>query len=370
MRIAINCRSFLKQNYAGIGRYAFNLVQSLGAIDPHNEYWLYVQKKYFDFKKHPPRVHARNFHVKIDWLGRGIDTVLRPIDIYHSPSPDNISITDAKIVVTVHDLVYKTYPQGHTQSTIETTEKQMNVIAQKADHIICCSHSTIHDLCQHFPIDKNKVSLVYQGVDNKVFFPVDNAEKAIARRLLKRKGISEPFILYVGTIEPRKNLQNLILAFSELKHKERYSGKLVVVGMRGWMVEGLAQVINRFNLANDVIFPGYVPDAVLRYLYNLADAFVFPSFYEGFGFPIVEAFSCGAAVVTSRVSSCPEIAGDAALTVDPYNPADIEQAIEKIIRNPELRDELKAKAVKRAQDFSFRKTAEETLKVYEKVVKT
>lgn len=368
MRIAINCRSFLKRQYAGIGRYAFNLVKSLSELDGENEYWLYVQKKYFDFKRQVPRVTARNFEVKIDWLGRGIASALKSVDIYHSPSPDFIHMEPpTKVIVTIHDLVYKTYPEGHTQQARDTTDEQLGRIVAQADKLICCSNNTIQDLCKYFPVDTKKISLVYQGVDNNIFYPLNPKELAAAKKLLERKGVKGPFILFVGTIEPRKNLQNLLLALSELKLKSNYKGKLVVVGMKGWMIEGLDQVIRNLSLQNDIIFPGYVTDEELRHFYNLTDLFIFPSFYEGFGFPIVEAFSCGAAVITSNISSCPEIAGDSAMLVNPYNPEDIANAMAKVLDDKLLRECLQQKGLKRAKDFSFQKTAEETLAVYKEV---
>ena len=367
MIIAINCRSFLNRNYTGIGRYTLNLVQSLSEIDDEDEYWLYAQKKYFDFKRQIPKVSAKNFQVKVDWLGKGIDKTLQQADIYHSPSPDFINIHHAKVVVTVHDLVYKKYPQGHTPQTCETTDQQLIRIVEQAAKIICCSKNTLHDLCEYFPSAKNKVCLVYQGVDKNTFFPLLEPEKAAAEKALEKKGIKRPFILFVGTIEPRKNLQNLLLAFSELKAQRKFAGRLVVVGMKGWMIEGLEQVIEKFKLKGDVIFPGYVTDKELRYFYNLTEVFVFPSFYEGFGFPIVEAFSCGAPVVTSNISSCPEIAQDAALTIDPYNPSDIGKAIMRIIDDKALRESLRNNALKRAGEFSFIRNAQETLAVYKGV---
>jgi glycosyltransferase involved in cell wall biosynthesis len=368
MRIAINCRSFLKHNYTGIGRYAYNLVQSLCEVDQVNEYWLYAQKKYFDFKRQLPRVPARNFHVKVDWLGHGLARTLRDVDLYHAPSLESINIVHSKIVVTIHDLVYKTYPAGHTQQTIDLTEAQLQRITEQADKIICCSRSTMHDLCRYFPIAADKVCMVYQGVDKKIFFPLDEQQKLQAAEMLRHKGIPQRFILFVGTIEPRKNLQNLLLAFAEIKSHRRYPGKLVVVGMKGWMVEGLKGAIAKLKLQQDVIFPGYVPDDELRSYYNLTDVFVFPSFYEGFGFPIVEAFSCGAPVITSNVSSCPEIAADGALLADPYNPKEIEDGIMQAVEDSILRKSLQNNGQKRAADFSFRKTAEETLAVYRQFV--
>ncbi|MCB9771394.1 MAG: glycosyltransferase family 4 protein [Candidatus Omnitrophica bacterium] len=367
MRIAINCRSFLLKNYTGIGRYAFNLVKSLSEIDKEDEFWLYVQKKYFDFKRSIPRVPADNFTVKVDWFGQGLNKTLSPVDIYHTPTIETLSVEKTKIIVTVHDLVYKTYPQGHTQQSRDTAEKQLTETVKKADRIICCSQSTINDLRRNFSVREDQISLVYQGVDKNIFYPLNDSARERAAAYLRKKGIDQPFLLFVGTIEPRKNLQNLLLALSILKKKKLFKGKLVVSGMKGWMVEGLEEVIKKFDLTNDVIFPGYVADEDLRALYNLCEVFIFPSFYEGFGFPIVEAFSCGAAVITSNVSACPEISADAAIMIDPYNPDQIADAVIRMIDDKTLKNNLRVKALRRANHFSFQKTAQETLAVYKDV---
>lgn len=369
MRIGINCRSFLNKNYTGIGRYAYNLVQSLSDIDIDNRYCLYAKKNVFSLHKRIPYIQGKNFFLKIDRWNRGLRQVLKDIDIYHSPSPDALDIDGVKIIVTVHDLIFKTFPQGHTQKTIEATEKQFQNIVKYADKIICVSKNTINDMSQYFNIDKKKISLVYQGVDKSIFYPMELEENLVAQKFIRSKGINEPFILSVGTIEPRKNLENLIYSFNILKSKKLFFGKLAIVGMKGWMSEGIATLVRKLDLKEDIVFLGYLTDNQLRYFYNNAQVFVFPSFYEGFGFPIIEAFCCGAPVVTSNVSSCPEIAQDAAVISDPYKPADIANGIVQILHDEKLRRTLREKGFVRSVDFSFRKMAQETFDVYEEVYK-
>lgn len=370
MKIAINCRSFLKKQYTGIGRYAFHLVQSLSEIDSNNDYYLYVKKGIFNFRRKIPQFKAENYKVKMDRFNSGLDKTLGDVDIYHSPSPDYLDMTLAsKTIVTVHDLIYKTFPQGHTQDTIKTTDRHINEIVEKADKIICCSQSTINDLKEYFPVKKERVSLVYQGVDKNNFHPIPKHQEALAKDIIRKRGVEGPFILFVGTIEPRKNLENLVRALAILKEKNQFEGKLVVIGMKGWLTDGISIMIDGLGLKADVIFLGYLPSEELRYFYNQAEVFVFPSFYEGFGFPLVEAMSCGAVVITSNSSSCPEIAGGAAILVDPHYPEDIAEEIRKIINDPQRKEALKEKALRRSEDFSFLKTAKETLKVYEEVYK-
>lgn len=368
MNIAINCRSFLNKEYTGIGRYTYHLIKSFSEIDLENDYLLYAKKGMFSFNKRLPRFHGDNIHLIIDRFHRGIEKTLGKFDIYHSPSPESISVNGgAKIIVTVHDLIFKTFPQGHTQKTVDDTEKQFENIRERATRIICCSNNTIKDLQKYFNVPREKIELIYQGVDKGAFYKIGPEEEALAQRMIWNKGVRGPYILTVGTIEPRKNLENLLYAFDKLRTRKEFTGKLVVIGMRGWLTDGIEGLIKKLELKNDVIFLGYVTDQELLYFYNKAEAFVFPSFYEGFGFPIVEAFCCGTPVVTSNVSSCPEVAQDAALLVDPYNPKDIAAAVTNIVSNPRLKKTLVEKGLKRAEDFSFKKTAQKTLNVYKEV---
>ena len=365
MRIGINCRSFLKEKYTGIGRYAYHLVKSLVQADTKNNYSLYANINFFDFKRKAPAVKAKNFSVKIDRFDRGPKKTIGAVDVYHLPSPELSMDFGVKTVVTVHDLVYKTYPEGHPDGAREISEKQLAATAKNADRIICVSQSTKDDFKRFFSVDERKLSVIYHGVDENIFSPLREGESARASWVVRSLGIQKPFLLFVGTIEPRKNLKNLLEAFSLLKKRGSFGGVLVVAGMKGWMVEGLEALTAKLGIIQEVIFLGWVEDEGLRYMYALAEIFIYPSFYEGFGFPILEAFHCGAAVVTSDVSSCPEIAKDAALLVDPRDPQKIAGAIEKILGDKNLKKTLKEKALSRAKDFSFLKTARETLGVYQ-----
>ncbi len=369
MHIAINCRSFSKKQFTGIGRYASSLVASLSEIDAENQYSLYTTRGWSEIKSRIVRRGATNFSVKFDWLKRGVAKALRSVDIYHAPSPEVLPDLSARLVVTVHDLIYKTYPQGHTPETLALSEAQFQAFIPRAARIICSSRSTQNDLNRYFPEARNKTCYVYQGVDTNIFYSLPQWEIASAWEIARNKGVAEPFILFVGTIEPRKNLRGLLKAFARLEQKKIFNGKLVVIGMAGWKNEGLAGFIEDLGLKNDVISLGFVTNDELRIFYNLAELFVLPSFYEGFGYPILEAFSCGAAVVTSNVSSCPEIAADAALTVDPDNPEAIAQTMGRVLQDPRLKNILKQKAIARARGFNNQETARKTLRVYEDVYK-
>ena len=362
MRIAINGRSILLSQRTGIGRYTYHLLDNLGKIDHTNEYIIHSPKRLSDFKRRLPDFsHYKNFKGRLDFFHRGIGKS----DIYHLPCPDVIGPYEGKLVVTIHDLIYRTYAQGHTPQAIELTEKYMQGIAAKADQIICISENTRRDFHSFFNIPFEKTCVVYNGVDHTIFYPLSQEERLNAASQLKEFGINKPYILYVGTIEPRKNLTGLLESFALLKLKKVFQGQLVIAGMKGWMVENIGALIKQLGIEKDVIFTGYISDAQLRQLYNMTEVFVFPSFYEGFGFPILEAFCCGAAVITSNTSSCAEIASDAALTIDPKDGPRIAQAMERILTDKNLKKSLQKAGLKRAQEFSFVAMARQTLAVYQ-----
>ncbi len=355
MRIVINCRSILLKNRTGIGRYTYHLLDQLGAIDPKNEYCLYARKDLFDFKRKLPQFNYPNFKKLIDILQRPV-----PLgDVYHVPCPADIDHFEGKVVVTIHDLIYKTYPQSHTQETIDLSERAMQGIVKRADKIICISESTRNDLHRFFDYPKENSCVVLNGVDHSIFYPLQ--DPGAAKSFLSAQGISGEFLLFVGTIEPRKNLMGLLEAMALLKHPL----PLVVVGMKGWMTEDIIPKIKQLGLEGRVIFTGFISDAELNMLYNTCKAFVFPSFYEGFGFPIVEAFAAGACVIASFVSSCGEIAEDAAVLINPNSPAHIAQAIDSVLGDSALNAAYKAKGLRRGQEFSFRRTAKDTLSIYQ-----
>ncbi len=356
MRIVVNCRSILLPKRTGIGRYTYHLLAELGGIDPGNEYLLYAQKNLFDRKRQLPRFEFSNFKPALDMFRRPIPRA----DVYHLPCPMEIGVFEGRVAVTIHDLVFKTYPQSHTQETVDMTESLMAGIVKRADHIICISQSTRNDLHRFFDYPKRQTSVVLNGVDHNRFFPLSNTDAA--KTFLKSNGMPEDFLLFVGTVEPRKNLTGLLEAMSLVKQAAL---PLVVVGMPGWKSEGVTADIERLGLQGKVIFTGFIRDEELNFLYNTCKVFIFPSFYEGFGFPIVEAMSAGAAVICSSTSSCGEIAGDAAILIDPKDPAGIANAIERVAQDPDLVTSLKIRCLQRAQEFSFKRTAQETLGVYQ-----
>ena len=379
MNIGIDIRSTLKKQ-TGIGRYTLNLINSLAKIDSKNDYFLYSRKKLLDFKRRLPDLPGKNFrHVKILPVGGRHACPL--LDVFHTSSYDLPRQGKAiKFIVTIHDVIIKAYPHGHDEKTIKEIDEQLKRVLGEADLLILDSHNTRSDLMKFYPVSDSIIKVIYPGVDTSDSSRLPTTETMVGRSknianivrasppLLQWRTSREPYILFVGTIEPRKNIQGLIKAFNYLKKNLVGDGRgrplqLYIIGMKGWMYEDIFKEYEDSAFKNDIIFKGYVSDKELAQLYKNASVFVYPSFYEGFGFPIIEAFSHGAPVVTSKTSSCGEIAGDSALLINPDNYQEIGEAVLKIINSESLRQELVKKGLDRAKEFTWQKTAREFLRL-------
>jgi len=383
MNIGIDIRSTLKKQ-TGIGKYTFNLINALGQIDKTNNYYLYSRKKILDFERRLPKLPAKNFHHCVDYFKNGPDRVLPVgavvtgplLDIFHTSSYDLPKPKKARIfAATIHDVIIKAYPYGHSEKTIKEVDEQLKRVLEEADLLIADSHNTKSDLMKFYRVSDSKIRVIYPGVAERSFTQTNNAKLADAHfAITKDSGVAkrsfaQKYILFVGTLEPRKNVQGLIKAFNYLKKNlvgaiSDRPLQLYITGMKGWMYEDIFKEYENSEFKDDIIFKGYVNDEELAGLYENASVFVYPSFYEGFGFPILEAFGYGVPVVASRTSSCGEIAGDGALLINPDSYKEIGEAILKIINNESLRQELIAKGLNRAKEFTWQKTAREFLRLF------
>lgn len=359
----------------GVGQYSFNLVKELAKIDKENQYtifsfftYIYNEEfKKFDFNR------DKNFKFKFENLSREwIDYLWRKLwipkckfldglDLFHSTTfcfPDDFS---GKIISTIYDVSFKTHPQFHEQANIEHCERGVKQAIEKADKIIVISGHTKKDLIKYYNCPEEKIVITYLGCDER-FRVLDGSEKISA--IKKKYKIDKPFIFNVGSIEPRKNISGLMEAYSILENKYKKSFDLVIAGGKGWLNSGIYKKKEELNLAGNVKFIGYVDDDDLPYLYNSAELFVYPSFYEGFGLPILEAMACGCPVITSNSASMPEVSGDAAILIDPEKTDMLETAIESVLKNRGKHKSMKEKGLKQAEKFSWTKCAQETLRVY------
>jgi glycosyltransferase involved in cell wall biosynthesis len=264
-------------------------------------------------------------------------------------------------VVTIHDMTFFLLPQCHLFTKRLYFQRLIPECVRRANQVIAVSESTKRDAIRILGTQCEKIKVIYHGKDER--FHPDRAA-ATSCRLRAKHGLSRRVILFVGLIEPRKNLARLIRAYGKLKSLHQDSC-LVLVGRLGWGYEAVLRAVSESGARDRIFFPGFIPDQELPSLYNLADVFVYPSLYEGFALPVLEAMACGVPVVTSNVSSMPEIAGDAAFLVDPYDVDGIAQGLERVLVDRALRERLAEEGPKRSQPFTWERTARETLAAYE-----
>jgi glycosyltransferase involved in cell wall biosynthesis len=287
----------------------------------------------------------------------------RPPDLLFVPAHVLPLICPDKCVVTIHDLGYLAFPDAHPWRDRQYLHWSTGWSARRATLVLADSSATRDDLVRHYQIDPAKIRVIHLGRDPRLA-PVSDPNRVAAVR--QRYDLADRYLLHVGTVQPRKNLKRLIAAFASVAgHPGLADTQLVLTGKLGWLYGDLLPEVARHGLAGRVRFTGYVADEDLAPLLSGATAFVFPSLYEGFGFPVLEAQSCGVPVMTSNNSSLPEIAGDAALFVDPLDVDEIAAAIVRLASEPDLRSELSRKGLENAQRFSWEKCATETLAALE-----
>ncbi|WP_459201916.1 glycosyltransferase family 4 protein [Methanococcus sp. CF] len=288
---------------------------------------------------------------------------LQDLDIIHNPYQlPTFTKFKQKYIMTTHDIIQTIFFE-ETKKSIYLSQKIMLLRSLKsADKIIAVSENTKNDLINHFKIPPNKIKVIYNAAD-KTFAKLNEIEISDIK---KKYAINYSFILYVGGLAAHKNIIRLIEAYNILK-KLGVTHKLVLAGVKRYKYKEIFETIEKLNLQNDVIFTGYVPDEDLPGLYNAADLFVYPSLYEGFGIPPLEAMQCGTPVITSNTSSLPEVVGDAGIMVNPYDVDELANKMYEVLTNEYLRKEMSKKGLERAKLFSWKKCAEEHIKVYEEV---
>lgn len=284
----------------------------------------------------------------------------KQIDLFFAPAHYLPRFCPVPSVVTIHDLSYFYYPSEFLKKDLYQLKNWTKYSLKRADRIIAVSKTTKKDLVRFYHLPYEKIEVVYNGY-KKV-----KIKKLKIKNTIKKLKIKQSFILYVGTIQPRKNIITLIDAFHLfLKEKPDYS--LIIVGKKGWLYEKMFEKVKELGLEKKIHFPGYLPDNLVANLYEKAAMFVLPSFYEGFGIPILEAMNHGCPVIASFASSLPEVGGEACLYFDPSAPKDLKEKILKLIENEELKKELVKKGKNRVKLFSWQKCAQETLGIIRKV---
>jgi len=363
MRIAIDANPMFL-NRAGIGNYTYHLVRQLVRIDQENEYYLYNTAT----KEHELNDLRLGGNARVICFPR----VLSPwkarkdrIDIYHGVNYQLWAQGNAGSVVTVHDLALNIFPEFSKRLLGEQWSRYKALRTfHRATRVIAISQNTANDIHKYYQIPPEKIRIIYNGVGEEFFSaPLPDSLKSVRARYAIPPG---DYILYVGGSDLRKNLESLLKAFSMLLRKIQQI-TLVATGGMGRKAKEIYQSISNLGLERNIVITGHVSDQDLRQLYAGTRLFVYPSLYEGFGIPILEAMSSGVPVIASNTSSIPEVAGDAAYLIDPYNIGALADAMEKVLQDDNLARSLQAKGLQRAKAFSWERTARQTIEVYEDV---
>jgi glycosyltransferase involved in cell wall biosynthesis len=367
VRIGIDAR-LIFYHRAGIGQYILRLTQALAQIARDDAFILFTSRK--DKTIHIQQSNVRQqplwtpSHHPLERVAMSIELAPFALDVLHSPDFIPPRWTRCPTVITVHDLAFLRYPRFLTRESARYYG-QVDLAARQATHIIAVSQSTKRDLINLLGVPESKITVIYEAA-HPLFAPMD---KDRARAFVRAQyNLPDEFVLFVSTIEPRKNLPTLLRAFKRLRDNYKLHLPLVIAGYRGWLVEEVDQALAEVQLGEALRFLGSVQNEELVHLYNAASLFVLPSCYEGFGLPPLEAMACGTPVIVSNVSSLPEVVGDAALLVAPDDVEGLTVAMARVLTDANLREELRAKGLKRAQTFSWERAARETLAVYRRVV--
>ncbi len=373
MHITIDYTSAIRQK-AGIGRYTRNLVAALADTDHENQYTLFCAGDAPAPAQWPANFSVRATRVPARALTIGWHKLNLPItverfsgdsDIFHSPDFTLPPLRTPRGVVTVHDLSFLRLPQCADPGLRDYLTENVPRAVRRASRVLADSNNTKRDVVDLLHVPDDKVSVIHAGVEPR-FRPVRDVEQLA--RIRDRYRLPEFFVLFVGTIEPRKNLGRLISAYSDLRRQAGLPHQLVISGARGWLYNDIYEQVARAGLTEDVLFPGFIDDSDLPALYTLADLFVFPSLYEGFGLPPLEAMACGTPVIASDNSSLPEVLGAAALLVPAEDTAAITDAMARVLGDATLRTRLADLGRAQATRFTWQSAARQLICAYQEVL--
>jgi glycosyltransferase involved in cell wall biosynthesis len=367
MRVAIDAR---KLHDFGIGTYIRNLLRQLARIDGQTDYVLLSRAQDMDVAAQlgpnfravlePSPNYSLREQLHVPWVLRRE----RP-DVFHAPHYVLPPAVTCRSVVTIHDCIHLMFPQYlPNKMAYAYARASMWAAVKRSDRILTVSEASKRDILHFFNVAPEKIVVVYNAIDDHFWLTPPDDEVA---RVSERYQLDHQFVLYVGNIKPHKNLVRLIESFAELRRTGFEELKLLIIGDEISKLPSLRRAVHGHKLHKHVRFLGYVSDDTLRVLYRLAALFAFPSLYEGFGLPPLEAMASGTPVVASNQSSLPEVTGDAAVLVDPYDVASIVDGMRRVLSDPTLAADLRRRGPERAREFSWSRSVEQTRTVYEQV---
>ena len=353
----------------GIGHYTFELARELARLAPDVEFEL-VAPVPVELGVDVP-ANLRAVHVPVNALRRRWWTIGLPLYVrqnklalFHGTNYNVPLWQRCPTVVTIHDLSLLLHADTHPEHLVRRARRRLPAMTRTATRIITDSESVRREICEHLQVAPEKITAVPLA-PRRAFHPVAEAETREAR---KRLGVADEFILFVGTVEPRKNLLTLVRAFDELLRTTDLQPQLVIAGQKGWLNDELFALIEQTALSTRILFTGYISDEDLRALYSSCRVAVYPSLYEGFGLPPLEAMACGAPVITSRIPVIMETSAEAARLINPTDTQELTAALVELLTDEGARAQLAAAGSKRAAEYTWARTAEQTLAVYREVL--
>jgi glycosyltransferase involved in cell wall biosynthesis len=371
MRIAIDAIP-LAAAKTGVGHYTDALAKCLARTYPNHKYDLVSPYEFdFDYNGDKPKNLNRQYipvrSIFHKWWLLGLPSLLTiyKVDVFHGTNYYVPVFAPCPTVVTIHDLSLFTQSHTHEATNVKRGKRSMPIMARMARRIIAPSEWTKREIVERLRVSSEKIRVIYEAA-REVMKPLP---RHFCQGAIDKYRVRPPYLLYVGTIEPRKNLLTLIRAYDELLRTTTLRPQLVLAGGRGWLCDEVFKLVEDLKLQDQVRFTGYVEDADLPALYSAAEAFVYPSMYEGFGLPPLEAMACGAPVITSDVSSLPEVVGKAGLTHAPDNARALTEAMMKLLGDETAREHFKREGFKQAAKFSWERAARETQSVYNEVLR-
>jgi glycosyltransferase involved in cell wall biosynthesis len=371
MRIAIDAIP-LAAAKTGVGHYTDALAEGLARTHPDHCYDLVSPYDFdFDYNGDKPKNLNRQYipvrSIFNKWWLVGLPSLLwiYRVDVFHGTNYCVPLFAPCPTVVTIHDLSLFTQSHTHEAANVKQGRRRMPIMARLASMIIAPSEWTRREIIEKLRVSSEKVRVIHEAA-REGMRPLP---PHLCQDALDRYRIRTPFLLYVGTIEPRKNLLTLIRAYDDLLRTTPLRPQLVLAGGRGWLCDEVYKLVEELKLQDQVNFTGYVGDADLPALYSAAGAFIYPSLYEGFGLPPLEAMACGAPVITSDISSLPEVVGKAGLTHAPTDARALTEAMAKLLGDETAREHFRREGLKQAAKFSWERAARETQSVYDEVMK-
>jgi glycosyltransferase involved in cell wall biosynthesis len=372
MQIAFNALPLLSP-LTGVGNYTLQLARQFMELSPTNLYTFYYGYFARRLIVSNEAVHAAKSYLKdisyvTPTLRRFVDLASKfhrkTFDIYFEPNFIPLSIRAKRIATTVHDFTFLLYSESQPKERMDYFRRQFDRRISRSDCIITDSVYVMKEVRGFLNLPAVPIKAIHLGVDHECFTRRDSLS---LNRFKSAMGLSDPFILFVGTLEPRKNVRRLLQAYLELPEQIKNEFRLVLVGGKGREDHDTSRLIEKAK--NRVQYLGFLRQTELACMYNLASLFIFPSLYEGFGLPPLEAMACGCPVVVSNVASLPEICGDAAVYVDPNKTESIASGIQLVLTDEHLRSNLIERGYRRVKEFTWEKTAKETLEVFDEILR-